>query len=90
MQVFLFTLGLFGFIMLIMAVGVIFSGRCLRGSCGGSDEVIGPDGEPIRCATCPKRKKEEEARRQALLAARAEEDEDEEFIEPIATTRPRL
>jgi len=35
-----------------MAVGVMFSNRCLRGSCGGP-AVIGPDGEPIDCEVCP-------------------------------------
>jgi len=56
----LFTLTAFAVAMLIMAVGVIFSGRCLRGSCGGPD-VWGPDGEPLSCATCPRRKEREEA-----------------------------
>lgn len=63
------TITLFAIIMLVMSIGVIFSGRCLRGSCGGSDEVIGPDGEPIRCATCPKRK--EDAARAAAMRAHA-------------------
>ena len=58
--VLLLTLGVFALAMLIMAVGVIFSGRCLRGSCGGP-EVLGPDGEPLTCATCPRRKQNEEA-----------------------------
>ena len=40
--------------MLIMAVGAIFSNRCLRGSCGGRD-VLGVDGEPLTCDTCPLR-----------------------------------
>jgi len=44
-----------GIIMMIMAVGVMFSGRCLRGSCGGPD-AVGPDGKPLNCATCPNRK----------------------------------
>jgi hypothetical protein len=52
---FLLTLGGMGIIMMIMAVGVMFSGRCLRGSCGGPD-AVGPDGEPLNCATCPNRK----------------------------------
>lgn len=46
---------LIALVMLLMSVGVIFSGRCLRGSCGGPD-LIGPDGESLLCATCPKRK----------------------------------
>ena len=49
---------LIGAVMLIMSVGVIFSGRCLRGSCGGPD-IVGPDGESLLCATCPKRRERE-------------------------------
>jgi hypothetical protein len=44
--------------MTLMAVGIIFGNRCLRGSCGGPD-VVGPDGEPLSCTTCPHRKSEE-------------------------------
>ena len=43
--------------MLAMSVGVLFSNRCLRGSCGGPD-VLGPDGESLNCATCPNREEE--------------------------------
>ena len=39
--------------MLIMAVGVIFKGRHLRGSCGGI--LYGPDGDPLNCDACPYR-----------------------------------
>jgi len=49
MIVFLLTTAIIGAVLLIMAVGVILSGRCLRGSCGGPDG-IGPGGEPIPCA----------------------------------------
>ncbi len=58
MAVFLLTLGGMALIMVIMAVGVIFSGRCLRGS-GGGGEAVGPAGEPLSCATCPHRNREE-------------------------------
>lgn len=44
----------------IMSVGVAFSGRCLRGSCGG-EGAVGPDGEPLTCATCPNRKRQQSA-----------------------------
>jgi hypothetical protein len=44
-----------GLVMLAMSVGVLLSGRCLRGSCGGVG-IVGPDGEPLTCATCPNRK----------------------------------
>jgi hypothetical protein len=39
-----------------MAIGVMVSGRCLRGSCGGP-EATGPAGERLSCATCPNRSK---------------------------------
>lgn len=54
------TFAVFGIAILAMAVGVMFSGRCLRGSCGG-EGAIGPDGEPLTCATCPNRKKKHSA-----------------------------
>ena len=55
MALFLLTLGGMAIIMIIMAIGVMLDGRCLRGSCGGPD-VAGPDGESLACATCPRRK----------------------------------
>lgn len=51
MQVFLLVAGAFGLIMLAMAVGVIFSNRPLRGSCGGP-AVLDPDGDPMTCPDC--------------------------------------
>ena len=54
MAVFLLTLGGIALVMVIMAIGVMFGGRCLRGSCGGPD-VLGPDGDPLSCAACPHR-----------------------------------
>ena len=50
--------GFFGVIIIVMAVGVIFRGKCIRGSCGG-EAVIGPDGELLNCDTCPVRKDRE-------------------------------
>ncbi|MEM6455185.1 MAG: hypothetical protein AAF772_08840 [Acidobacteriota bacterium] len=50
----LITLAFFAVAMLIMSVGVIFSNRCLRGSCGGS-AVLDASGDPLTCATCPNR-----------------------------------
>lgn len=38
MQTFLFTALIFGIAMAAMAVGVIFSGRTLKGSCGGTGQ----------------------------------------------------
>ncbi len=54
MTLLLLTLALFAAIMLAMSVGVLVTGRCLRGSCGGP-AVLDSDGEPITCATCPNR-----------------------------------
>lgn len=45
-------------VMLAMAVGALFSNRCLRGSCGGP-EVLGPDGQSLSCDTCPLRREQE-------------------------------
>ena len=59
MQTFLFTALIFGLAMAAMAVGVIFSNRTLKGSCGGTG---------IDC-TCS-----DEARRDCALAARNEPD----------------
>jgi len=54
MTFFLLTAIVIGAAMFVMAVGVVFSDRCLRGSCGGPD-LLGPNGEPLSCDTCPKR-----------------------------------
>lgn len=50
----LLAIGIIGLAMLVMAVGVIFKNRCLRGSCGGAG-VRGPGGELLTCETCPRR-----------------------------------
>jgi hypothetical protein len=68
MTTLLLTLAVFAIVMLIMAVGVIMRRPCLRGSCGGPD-VLGTDGEPLTCATCPNRKRRESSER-ALPVAR--------------------
>ena len=54
----LLTFALFALVMLVMAIGLFFRRPCLRGSCGGP-EVLGPDGEPLTCDTCPRRKERE-------------------------------
>ena len=41
-------------VVLVMAVGLIFKGRCLRGSCGGV-AVFDADGEMLNCEHCPVR-----------------------------------
>ena len=60
MTLVLLTIVAIAIVILAMSVGVLFSGRCLRGSCGGP-EVLGPDGQPLTCANCPKRKARAEA-----------------------------
>lgn len=52
MVTFLFSIGLIAAIMLGMAVGVIFSNRRLRGSCGGvgGEECGCSEGERDACA----------------------------------------
>lgn len=54
MQLFVLSAVIIALAMLGMAVGVLLSNRCLRGSCGGPD-VLGPDGQSLSCATCPNR-----------------------------------
>ncbi|MFK7929127.1 MAG: hypothetical protein AB8H79_13120 [Myxococcota bacterium] len=53
----LLTLALFGVAMTGMAIGVIFSNRKLRGSCGG-DSIQNADGESVSCGACPKKEVE--------------------------------
>ena len=45
------TVAAIAVIMAIMAVGVIFSNRALRGSCGGP-AILDPDGDPMTCGDC--------------------------------------
>jgi hypothetical protein len=46
------VVGLFALALGAMAIGQRFTGRCLRGSCGGP-KAVGPDGKPITCVGCP-------------------------------------
>ncbi len=56
MAVFVLSFTFISIAVLAMAVGVIFGNRRLRGSCGGTP-VLGPDGEPMTCSTCPNKDK---------------------------------
>lgn len=65
-------------VMLLLGIGVMFRGRCLRGTCGG-EGVIGPNGEVLTCDTCPKRKEiEEEVRRLREMEAKDDSADEEE------------
>lgn len=50
MKIFLITLAALVLVMLGMAVGVIFSNRKLKGSCGGLGAIMGED-----CEFCDKK-----------------------------------
>ena len=69
MGLFLAAIAVFALAILIMSVGVIFSGRCIRGSCGG-EEILGPNGELLNCDTCPVRKERESKLRQRSSGTR--------------------
>lgn len=47
MQTLFLTFALFLFVVLVMAVGVIFTGRSLRGSCGGPSCTCQHEGEDL-------------------------------------------
>ncbi|MEM6928138.1 MAG: hypothetical protein AAF602_14495 [Myxococcota bacterium] len=49
----LLAMAIFGVAMAGMGVGVLFSDRSLRGSCGGPD-VVTADGEALSCGACPR------------------------------------
>lgn len=55
-MVYIFAVIAFLLFFLLAGIGVIFKGKAIRGSCGNIT-VIGPDGEPLTCSTCPNRKK---------------------------------
>ena len=52
------AVAIIGLAVLGMALGVMTTGRCLRGSCGGP-EVRLADGRSLSCAECPNRKRAE-------------------------------
>lgn len=56
MNAFLATIGFMGAIMLAMAVGVIFRGKALKGSCGGvggADCLCAAEGQPMGSCDLP-------------------------------------
>lgn len=56
MELLFITIVVFGVVVLIMSVGAILQGKCIKGSCGG-EEIWGPDGDLLNCETCPVRQK---------------------------------
>lgn len=56
-MVILVAVVLFALCFAAMSIGVIVSDLQLRGSCGG-DSVVGPDGAPMSCGSCPKKEVE--------------------------------
>jgi hypothetical protein len=65
----LITTVAFGIVILAMAIGVIFRGRCIRGSCGG-EAIYGPDGDLLNCDTCPVRKDKDRLKRDSSHGTR--------------------
>jgi hypothetical protein len=55
MLYFILTVLVVGLAMTAMGVGLIFSNRCLRGSCGGP-EALNADGESLSCGACSNHK----------------------------------
>ena len=55
--IWLLTIGVFAICMTGLAVGILFSNRGLRGSCGGA-EVVGGESDAISCGACPKQEAE--------------------------------
>lgn len=51
METFVLAVVLIALLMAAMAVGVLLTGRPLRGSCGGPP-LLGPDGEAMTCPDC--------------------------------------
>lgn len=58
MELMLITTVVFSIVVLMMAIGAMVSGKCIKGSCGG-EEIYGNDGELLNCETCPVRQRGE-------------------------------
>ena len=83
----LLTVVVFAVVMLLLGIGVMFRGRCLRGTCGG-EGVIGPDGEILTCDTCPRRE-EIECELQRANEAEAQRADADEVESPKPTLSAR-
>ncbi|MCA9016332.1 MAG: (Na+)-NQR maturation NqrM, partial [Planctomycetaceae bacterium] len=71
----LFALGIFVLAFLGMAVGVIFSNRCIKGSCGGLSNLEGVDG-CSQCGGCSV--SDQKQKHDQIAAANSSAAEDEE------------
>lgn len=58
MGLIILTTFFFSIVVAAMAVGYIFQGKCLAGSCGGR-AIYDSEGEMLNCETCPVRKQPE-------------------------------
>jgi hypothetical protein len=56
MMVLILTIGIFAIVMTVMAVGLILTGRCLRGSCGGP-EAATDESKERTCGVCGRKRK---------------------------------
>lgn len=67
MSTFLLTFGLFLIVMVGMAFGVMFSGRTIKGSCGGLNAIADAD----KCLVCKKDIDPDSPLRERLACPRA-------------------
>ncbi|MFT6142499.1 MAG: hypothetical protein ACJAZO_000163 [Myxococcota bacterium] len=51
------AVGMFASFFAAMSIGVMVSGRSLKGSCGG-DTVMDASGNPLSCGACPKKEQD--------------------------------
>lgn len=74
MTTLLFALGIFALAFAGMAVGVIFSNRCIKGSCGGLSNLEGVEG-CSQCGGCSVGDKQKEHDHAAASACSVEEEQ---------------
>lgn len=60
MKIVMLTILFFGIAMAIMAVGLVITGKCLRGSCGGPEVRDEKTGQ-VSCGICGRNKEEQES-----------------------------
>lgn len=67
METFILTFSLLAIVMLGMALGVIFAGKTIKGSCGGLNAISGAD----KCVVCSKDVDPDSPLRERLACPRA-------------------